>query len=62
MQAAPEDELLRGVQAIAKALRVPAAQVRQLAERHGLPVVWTQGAPCIRRSALEAWLAAYLQA
>ena len=53
------EDVIRGVRAIAKALRVPIAQVPRLAEKHGLPVFRNGPTLCIRRSALDAWLATF---
>ena len=53
------EDVVRGVRAIAKALRVPVAQVPRLAGKHGLPVFRNGPTLCIRRIALDAWLATF---
>ena len=52
------DDVIRGVRAIAKALRTAPAQVRELRARHGLPAFLSGWTLCAGWSELAAWLAA----
>jgi hypothetical protein len=56
----PED-VLYGVKAIAKALKVKPRQVHRLRSYLGLPTFWTGKLLCARLSELDAWKAAFQQ-
>ena len=50
------EETLYGVVAIAKALQVRPAQVRELQERHGLPTLRIGRTLCARADEIDRWL------
>jgi len=51
------EDVIRGVRAIARALKSTPAQVRELQARQGLPVFLSSGTLCARWSELASWLA-----
>src|SRR3954453_15037567 len=52
------EDVIRGVRAIARALRTTPAQVHELRERQGLPTFLSGRTLCVRWNDLAAWLAA----
>ena len=50
------EDVIRGVRAIAKALRTTPAQVHELRERQGLPTFLSGKTLCSRWDELAAWL------
>src|SRR4051812_3760728 len=51
------EDIIRGVRAIARALRATPAQVHALRARHGLPVFLSGKVLCARVAELDAWRA-----
>ena len=50
------EHVIRGVRAIAKAIRTTPAQVNALRARHGLPTFLSGRTLCVRWSELAAWI------
>ena len=50
------EDVIRGVRAIAEALRTTPAQVHVLRARHGLPTFLSGRTVCARWSELAAWI------